>query len=77
MLLGGGQEARDVTTTSVDRSQFSATLFDLVHQEETGRIPGHFGPINSIAYSPDGRGFVSGGEDGYVRLHRFDQSYFK
>jgi translation initiation factor 3 subunit I len=65
-----------VTTTTVDNSQFKAIMYDLVLQEEIGRVAGHFGPVNTIAYAPDGRGFVSGGEDGYVRLHRFDKSYF-
>lgn len=31
---------------------------------------GHFGPINAVAYRPDGRGFCTGGEDGYVRCVR-------
>ena len=38
---------------------------------------GHFGPVNALTFSPDGKGFASGGEDGYVRLHHFDQSYFE
>lgn len=43
--------------------------------EELGSIPGHFGPVETLAFSPDGRSFVSGGWDGYVRLHHFDPSY--
>jgi translation initiation factor 3 subunit I len=30
-----------------------------------------------VAFHPSGRGFASGGEDGYVRLHTFDAGYFK
>lgn len=33
---------------------------------------GHFGPINAVVFSPDGTQFVSGGEEGYIRLHTFD-----
>ena len=39
------------------------------------QVRGHFGPINAVAYHPDGQGFVTGGEDGYIRLHRFDNDY--
>ena len=44
-------------------------------QEEFGRVKGHFGPINSIAFHPDGSGYSSGGEDGYIRVHQFDDAY--
>jgi WD40 repeat protein len=36
---------------------------------------GHFGPINSLAFNPDGKSFASGSEDGYIRLHHFDTDY--
>lgn len=48
----------------------------LIFREEFGRVAGHFGPINTIAFAPDGRAYVSGGEDGYVRMHFFDDEYF-
>ena len=46
-------------------------------EEELGRVKGHFGPINTLAFQPDGKGYASGGEDGYIRLHQFDKSYFE
>jgi len=39
-------------------------------------VRGHFGPVNSICFSPDGRKFVTGGEDGYVRINVFDSDYY-
>jgi len=76
VVLGGGQEAMDVTTTSTRIGKFDARFFHLVFEEEFARVKGHFGPINSLAFHPDGKAYASGGEDGYVRLHNFDQSYF-
>jgi len=76
VMLGGGQAAETVTTTRVDPSQFRVRFFHTIFEEETASIQGHFGPVNVVAYSPDGKGFASGGEDGYVRLHHFDKSYF-
>ncbi|XP_073961444.1 eukaryotic translation initiation factor 3 subunit I-like [Choristoneura fumiferana] len=76
VVLGGGQDAMEVTTTSTRQGKFDARFFHLVFEEEFGRVKGHFGPINSLAFHPDGRSYASGGEDGYVRVQSFDQSYF-
>jgi translation initiation factor 3 subunit I len=77
IILGGGQDAMDVTTSSARQGKFETRFFHLVFGDELGRVKGHFGPINTIAFTKCGRGFASGGEDGYVRLHWFDESYFK
>jgi translation initiation factor 3 subunit I len=74
VLLGGGQEAVDAALTK--SGKFEARFFHLVFEEEFGRVKDHFGPINSVAFHPDGKSYSSGGEDGYVRVHVFDQSYF-
>lgn len=76
VILGGGQEARDVTTTSSSQGKFEARFFHKVFEDEIGRVKGHFGPLNCIAVHPKGTGYASGGEDGYVRVHTFDKSYF-
>ncbi|KAH7975536.1 hypothetical protein HPB52_003032 [Rhipicephalus sanguineus] len=76
VVLGGGQEAMDVTTSSVKAGKFDARFFHLIFEEEFGRVKDHFGPINSVAFHPDGKSYSSGGEDGYVRVHYFDPSYF-
>jgi len=76
ILLGGGQDAKDVTTTAAASGKFEALLWHMVFEEEIGTVKGHFGPINCLAWFRNGRGFVTGGEDGYVRVHHFDNDYF-
>lgn len=76
VVIGGGQEASHVTTTDRRAGKFEAKFFHKILEEEIGGVKGHFGPINALAFNPDGRSFASGGEDGYVRLHHFDPEYF-
>jgi len=76
VILGGGQDARDVTTTSQRQGKFEARFFHKIFEDEIGRVRGHFGPLNTVAVHPQGTGYASGGEDGYVRVHHFDRSYF-
>lgn len=75
-FVGGGQEAMNVTTTSARTGKFETKLFHLVFGDEFGTIKGHFGPVNTLALHPDGTGFTSGSEDGYIRIHIFDKDYF-
>lgn len=75
ILLGGGQEAMAVTTTSGKVGKFETRFFYTVYEEEFGSVKGHFGPINALAINPNGLSFASGAEDGYIRLHFFDKSY--
>ncbi|KAK0251720.1 translation initiation factor eIF3 subunit [Friedmanniomyces endolithicus] len=76
VILGGGQAAMDVTTTSARQGKFEARFYHKIFEEEIGRVRGHFGPLNYVAVSPDGKCYCSGGEDGYVRVHHFDPPYF-
>eukprot|EP00127_Corallochytrium_limacisporum_P007391 Clim_evm10s250 gene=Clim_evmTU10s250 len=76
VVLGGGQDAKDVTTTAAQMGQFEARFFHLVFEEEICRLKGHFGPINTVAFHPSGRSFASGGEDGFIRLQTFDPEYY-
>jgi len=76
VVLGGGQDAAAVTTTAGRSGKFEATFFHKIYETEIGKVKGHFGPINSISFNPDGRSFTSGSEDGYVRIHHFDPEYF-
>lgn len=76
ILMGGGQDAKDVTTTGASSGKFEALLWNMVYAEEIGTIKGHFGPMNALAWRRDGKGFVTGGEDGFVRVFTFDNEYF-
>lgn len=76
VILGGGQEARNVTTTAESQGKFEARFYHKVFEDEIGRVKGHFGPLNTVAVHPDGTGYSSGGEDGFIRVHTFDKSYF-
>ena len=76
VILGGGQAAMDVTTTSARQGKFEARFYHKIFEEEIGRVRGHFGPLNYVAVDPTGKGYCSGGEDGYVRVHHFDPPYF-
>ncbi len=65
-----------VTQTATGQGQFEAKFYHLIFEEEFARVKGHFGPINTLAFHPDGNSYASGGEDGYVRLQAFDKEYF-
>ena len=74
------------------QGKFEARFYHKVFEEEIGRVRGHFGPLSklfccgrfnnsnrctdTVAVDPLGRGYASGGEDGYVRVHQFDKGYF-
>jgi len=77
IILGGGQDAMSVTTTSSKAGKFDSKIHYKIFEDEIGGIRGHFGPINALAWHPDGRSFTSGGEDGYVRIHHLDNDYFR
>ncbi|PHH79401.1 hypothetical protein CDD82_2414 [Ophiocordyceps australis] len=76
VILGGGQAAMDVTTTSTRQGKFEARFYHKIFEDEIGRVRGHFGPLNTVAADPTGKSYASGGEDGYVRVHHFDKGYF-
>lgn len=76
VILGGGQDAGSVTTTSSHEGDFKSKIFHKVFEDMIGEVKGHFGPINTLATDPKGRSFASGGEDGFIRLHHFDKSYY-
>ncbi|MFH4974879.1 hypothetical protein AB6A40_001588 [Gnathostoma spinigerum] len=77
VALGGGEEAMKVTQTVLSSGHFEAKLYHMIFEEEFARFKGHFGPINTLAFHPNGNCLVSGGEDGYVRIQEFDADYLE
>lgn len=77
VILGGGQDARSVTTSSTRSGKFEVEFYHTVYQDYMGSVKGHFGPVNWIGICPMGKSYCSGSEDGYIRLHHFDPQYFK
>jgi len=76
VILGGGTSAVNVTTTHARVAYFETRFFNLVFEEEFATVKGHFGPIHALCFNPDGKSYVSGGEDGFVKIHPFPEEYF-
>jgi len=76
IILCGGQDAKDVTTTGAQKGGFEMKMYNIIHNELLATIKGHFGTVHTVAFHPDGSAFVSGSEDGYVHYHRMLPEYF-
>ncbi|GJN29896.1 hypothetical protein PR202_gb18158 [Eleusine coracana subsp. coracana] len=55
VVLGGGQDAMNVTMTDRRAGKFEAKFYHKILQEEIDGVKGHFGPINALVFNPDGR----------------------
>ncbi len=51
-------------------------IFDKVPENELGTVKGHFGPVNYVKYNPKGTAYVSGGEEGFIRMNHLPREYF-
>jgi hypothetical protein len=56
-VLGGGQEAVDAAVRG-RTGRFEARFFHMIFEEEFACVRDHFGPINYIAFHPDGKRFA-------------------
>ncbi|EFA75260.1 WD40 repeat-containing protein [Heterostelium album PN500] len=77
IILGGGQSAESVTTTKVDSTQFKVRFYHIAYGDEIGGLIGHIGPVHSIDFTPNGKTFATGGEEGLVIINHLDNSYFE
>jgi len=73
-IMGGGVAARDAAKHKM--GGFDIRLVNIIFEEDLGSIAGHFGPVNVLVFHKDGRGFVSGGEEGIIRIFRFPPKYY-
>ena len=76
MVMGGGVKAILAAMTG-GQSGFEAHVCNIMHGSQVGKISGHFGPINSLDFFKDGRGYISGAEEGTIRVYRFEEEYFE
>lgn len=49
VILGGGQDAMNVTQTSARQGKFEARFYHKIFEEEIGRVRGHFGPLSKCS----------------------------
>jgi translation initiation factor 3 subunit I len=75
LIIAGGIPARESAMTG-GSAGFDIILCNVMYETELGSIPGHFSPINSVEFFPDGRGFISGSEEGITKVFRFDDTYW-
>lgn len=76
ILVVGGQEAMDVTTTSSAKGQFQIEFFHTVFQKKIAELDTkHFSPLNCITVSTDGSYFVTGAEEGNCRIFKFPPGF--
>jgi len=75
VVIGGGQEAMEAALTHAKSGKFDARFYHMIFEEEIGRVKGHFGPINTLEFHPSGKSYASGSEDGFIRIHHFDEDY--
>ena len=75
-IIAGGQESKDVTTTHTNSGGFEVLFYSNIIREEVGSISGHFGPVNALALTKDGKYLASGGEDATIRLCNLSEELF-
>eukprot|EP01053_Blabericola_migrator_P004836 Blabericola_migrator_1__4835@NODE_2538_length_2633_cov_265_940374_g1588_i0_p2_GENE_NODE_2538_length_2633_cov_265_940374_g1588_i0NODE_2538_length_2633_cov_265_940374_g1588_i0_p2_ORF_typecomplete_len368_score69_62ANAPC4_WD40/PF12894_7/2_3e06ANAPC4_WD40/PF12894_7/3_3ANAPC4_WD40/PF12894_7/0_00011ANAPC4_WD40/PF12894_7/3e05WD40/PF00400_32/5_1e07WD40/PF00400_32/1e02WD40/PF00400_32/0_021WD40/PF00400_32/2_8e05Ge1_WD40/PF16529_5/0_12Ge1_WD40/PF16529_5/8_7Ge1_WD40/PF16529_5/0_00011WD40_like/PF17005_5/0_069 len=75
MLIAGGQEASEVTTTAASSGQFEGLLINMKFGREIARVHTHYSPVSCVAFSPDGTAFATGAIEGNVIIYKFDDSF--
>jgi len=55
ILLAGGEDSQNVTVSRDDISQFRVRFYHKIYENEIGSVIGHFGTVNTLAITPDGK----------------------
>ena len=55
--MAGGQDARDVALTGEGAGGFEIRLVSVIFCDQLAEIHGHFGPVHTVDFSPDGFAF--------------------
>merc|ERR1711916_45920 len=78
IIFAGGQDDKDVATKRMvaDNSQFAVRFHHKIFGDLIGTIKGGFSTVTSLTFSPDGKGFCVGFEEGSIRLYKLNEEYF-
>merc|ERR1712130_404436 len=63
------------TIVSVDG--FAVRFYHKIFGDLIGSVKGGFSTVTSLTFSPDGKGFCVGFEEGSIRLYRLNDEYFE
>jgi len=76
IVVAGGDDAKNITTQG-GSGNFETYLYNYISQDSIGYFKGHFSPVNSIAFHPNGKQIVTGAEEGNARICNLDKSYLE
>lgn len=74
LIFGGGIEA--VLQAQRQEGGNQIFIYNVATEEKIGEVRGSYGNINWVLVFKDGSGFITAGEEGIVRVYRFDLSYY-
>ena len=75
VLFAGGIPAREQATASEGGNEIF--VYNFAVGNKITELSGCFGNVNWLSSFKDGSGFITAGEEGIVRVYRFDKSYYE
>ena len=74
IIMGGGTDKEK--TADSQKGGLDIEFIHTMSGKLCATLPGHFGPVNWIECFADGSGIITAGEEGIVRIYKFDKSYY-